>query len=89
MSFWKKLFGGSPAVGPVAAVNSLEYKGYLIEARPFKEGGQYQLAGRITKDGREHNFIRADKFSDADSAAEIAISKGQLIVDQMGEKMFS
>jgi hypothetical protein len=89
MSFWKKLFGGGPATGAAASAKSLEYKGYLIEARPFKEAGQYQLAGRITKDGREHSFIRADKFSDAESAAEIAIAKGQLIVDQMGEKMFS
>lgn len=89
MSFWKKLFGGHTGEsGGAASTRQLEYKGYLIEARPFKDGGQYQLAGRISKDGKEHSFIRADKFSDADSAAEIAISKGQLIVDQMGERMF-
>jgi hypothetical protein len=87
MSFLKKLFGGS-ATDDTSAVRRLEYKGFQIEARPFKEGGQYQLAGRISKDGREHNFIRADKFSDAESAADIALAKGQLIVDQMGERMF-
>jgi hypothetical protein len=89
MSFWKKLFGGGGTGASAPAVaKTLEYKGYLIEARPFKDGGQYQLAGRISKDSKEYNFIRADKFSDAESAAEIAIAKGQLIVDQMGDRMF-
>ena len=88
MSFWKKLFGGGTVSSAPVTAKTLDYKGYLIEARPFKEGGQYQLAGRISKDGKEHNFIRADKFSDAESAAEIAIAKGQLIVDQMGDRMF-
>jgi hypothetical protein len=89
MSFWKKLFGGGgTGASAQAAAKTLDYKGYLIEARPFKDGGQYQLAGRISKDSREYNFIRADKFSDAESAAEIAIAKGQLIVDQMGDRMF-
>lgn len=88
MSLWKKLFGGSAGGHQPATAKSLDYKGFLIEARPFKEGGQYQLAGRISKGGKEHNFIRADKFSDAESATEIAIAKGQLIVDQMGDKMF-
>jgi hypothetical protein len=88
MSFWKKLFGSGTVSSTPVTAKTLDYKGYLIEARPFKEGGQYQLAGRISKDGKEHNFIRADKFSDAESAAEIAITKGQLIVDQMGDRMF-
>jgi hypothetical protein len=87
MAFWSKWFSSAPAAeaGPV---KSVEYKGYVIEARPFKEGGQFQLAGRISKDGREHNFIRADKFTDKDECADIAVSKGQMIVDQMGERMF-
>ena len=63
-------------------------KGFLIEAMPYKDGAQWQLAGRISKDGREHKFVRADKFSDQDECADIAISKGQLIVDQSGERIF-
>ena len=47
------------------------------------------MAGRITKDGKEHNFIRADKFTDMESAADTALAKGQLIIDQMGGRMFS
>jgi hypothetical protein len=93
MSFLKKLFGGgSETSSGTKPVKSLEYKDYLIEATPFKQDGQYQLAGKISKtvDGirKEHSFVRADKFSSAEDAAEIAISKGQLIIDQTGERMF-
>ena len=87
MSFLKKLFGGGSAAASAVA-KSTDYKGFVIAAEPFKDGGQWQLAGRITKDGKEHRFIRADKFSDRDDCADVAISKGQLIVDQLGERMF-
>lgn len=88
MSFWSKLFGGGAASSTPTVAKTLEYNGYSIEAEPFKEGGQWQLAGRIRKDGKEHHFIRADKFSDRDDCADVAIAKGQLIVDQLGERMF-
>ena len=94
MSFLKKLFGGGPAKpeGPAPAAQTLEYEGYVIEARPFKEGGQYQTAGVVWKmaDGvkKEHSFIRADRFASAEDAANHAIFKGKQIVDQMGEAMF-
>jgi hypothetical protein len=91
MSFWKKLFGGGSGQGAGPA-KTLEYKGYLIEATPFPDGGQFQLAGVISKviDGarKEHKFIRADKFQSKDDAADIAISKGQLIIDQSGDRIF-
>ncbi len=43
-----------------------------------------------TVDGveKEHRFIRADRFSDEDAAADHAILKGQQIVDQVGERVF-
>jgi hypothetical protein len=88
MAFWSKWFGGGDDK-PLAAVKSMQYKGYVIEATPFKDGGQWQLAGRITKDGKEHKFVRADKFTSSDDAADIAMSKGQLIIDQMGDRIFS
>lgn len=88
MAFWSKWFGGATETATARAVKSLEYKGFAIEARPYKDGGQWQLAGRISKDGREHNFVRADKFTSAEEAADIAVSKGQLIVDQLGDQMF-
>jgi hypothetical protein len=89
MAFWSKWFSSSgDGGGEAKPIRSEEYKGYLIEAKPFKDGGQYQLSGTISKDGKVHKFIRADKFQDADECAGIAISKGQLIVDQMGDRMF-
>lgn len=87
MAFWSKWFS-SEAAGSAKPVKSLEYKGYVIEAHPYKEGGQFQLAGTISKDGQTHRFVRADKFTDRDEAADIAISKGQLIVDQNGDRLF-
>ena len=94
MSWLKKLFGfggaaeeDTPAGGP-----TLEYKGFLIQSTPFKAEGQWQLCGVVsqTVDGerKEHRFIRADKFSDADQAKEMAFEKGKLIVDQLGKSVF-
>ena len=88
MAFWSKWFSSSEDASAAGATKTLEYKGFLIEATPYKDGAQWQLAGRITKDGREHQFVRADKFSSKDEAADIAIAKGQLIVDQSGERIF-
>jgi hypothetical protein len=91
MAFWSKWFGGGSGGDATVAkpLKTLEHKGYLIEAMPYKDGGQWQLAGVISKDGKQHRFVRADKFSSAEEAADIAISKGQLIVDQSGERIFS
>jgi hypothetical protein len=88
MAFWSKWLGSSPDT-QVGADKTLEYNGYLIEARPYKDGGQWQLAGRISKDGKVHDFVRADKFSSKDEAVDIALSKARLIVDQSGDRMFT
>ena len=88
MAFWSNWFSSSETADKAKPVKTMEYKGYTIEAAPYRDGGQFQLAGVIRKDGREHRFIRADKFSDRLECADIALSKGQLIVDQMGDRMF-
>jgi hypothetical protein len=92
MSFLRRLFGGGSEDGAAAAAKTAEYKGFTIEARPYKEGGQFQLAGVIAKevDGvrKEHKFVRADRFSGADEAAEFALSKGRQIIDERGDKVF-
>jgi hypothetical protein len=88
MACWSKWFSAG-AVQQTKPVKTLEYKGFTIEALPYKDGGQWQLAGRISRDGKEHHFVRADKFSAVEDAADIAISKGQLIIDQSGEKIFN
>jgi len=92
MSFFKKLFGGGggAAVAP-KSVKSAEHKGFTIEARPYKEGGQFQLAGMISKDvngvRKEHSYVRADRFTSIDEAAEIALVKGRQIIDEQGERL--
>ena len=95
MSFLKKLFGGgekSAAAGEPAARKQVEYNGYVIKATPYKEQGQFQTCGVVSKtiDGvvKEHRFVRADRFPDEGSAADHAIIKGRQIVDQVGERMF-
>lgn len=94
MSFLKKLFGGgsSGGAGAPKPAKQVEHNGYVIAATPYKEGGQWQTCGTITKtiDGvtREHRFIRADRFSDEAAAADHAIFKGQQIADQLGDRMF-
>jgi hypothetical protein len=95
MSFLKKLFGGGSSGdgGPAKAKRQMEYNGFTIAATPYKEGGQWQTCGTVSKvvDGavKEHRFVRADRFSDEDAAADHAIMKGQQIVDQLGERVFS
>jgi hypothetical protein len=59
----------------------------------MKEGGQWRLAGTISKEiggvAKEHKFIRADLFSSKDEAEQFAVIKAQLIIDQSGDAIFS
>lgn len=94
MSFWKSLFGGSKSAEPAApkTVREAEHKGFHIAAQPYLEGGQYQLAGIITKDiggeTKTHRFVRADRFASLDDAADFAITKARQIIDQQGDRLF-
>jgi hypothetical protein len=91
MSWLKKIFGGGEAAPAASATR--EHKGYTIIATPIKEGGQYRLAGMISKEiggvVNEHRFVRADLFTSRDEAVQFAFLKGQLIIDQSGDGMFS
>lgn len=95
MSFLNKLFGGGSSrdAAPAGPKRQLEYNGFIIAATPYKEGGQWQTCGTVTRaiDGevKQHRFIRADRFTDEEAAADHAILKGQQIVDQLGERVFS
>lgn len=95
MSFWKSLFGGAASskdASSSATARSEEYEGYLIEATPYMENGQYQIAGTISKEiGGErkvHRFVRADRCPGLEDAADMSIRKGKQIVDQVGEGIF-
>ena len=96
MSFWKALFSGSKGAGEGKSAgphSSVEHEGYLIEARPYPEGGQYQVAGTVSKtiggERKEHYFVRADRCVSIDDAAEMAIRKGKQLIEQVGERMFA
>ena len=95
MSFLKRLFGlggGDAAIAP-AAEESRQFNGYVITAAPMRDGAQWRLAGVITKDfdgaKRVHRFIRADVFSDRADAVNFALQKGELIISQSGDSIFS
>jgi hypothetical protein len=93
MSFLKSLFGWSgKEAGATKAAKQAEHKGFLIEARPYREGSRFQTAGIIAKDvegtRREHKFIRADSFATIEEAADFALSKGRQIIDEQGERLF-
>ncbi len=97
MSFLKSLFGFGGGTeeakgGPAATAKEAEHKGFIIRATPYKEGGQYQTAGTIVKEiggeMKEYKFVRADRFTTIEEAADLSLSKGRQIVDEQGEKMF-
>lgn len=96
MSFLKRLFGGGAGgdagKAAEAATKEIEHNGFLIRATPFKEGGQFQTCGVVSKeiDGvlREHRFIRADRFAALEDAVDVSLKKGRQLVDEQGERIF-
>ncbi|AVO45646.1 HlyU family transcriptional regulator [Phreatobacter cathodiphilus] len=94
MSFLKSLFGWGSSAAPQeeAPAASLEHKGFTITAAPFRNEGQFQTAGTITKtvDGvpKEHTFIRADRHASMEDAVTFSLAKGRQIVDEQGERLF-
>ena len=93
MSFLKRLFGGgSPKAAEAGPTREVEHDGFTVRAEPYKsEGGQYQLAGTISKEVagvlKEHRYVRADRFGSVDDALEFSLAKGRQIVDQEGERI--
>ncbi|MBX3598534.1 MAG: hypothetical protein KF874_13265 [Rhizobiaceae bacterium] len=94
MSFFKKLFGGSgePASAEPKVAGEAEHRGFTIKATPFKNEGQFQTCGVISKevDGelKEHKFIRADRFAGLEDAVQLSLSKGRQIIEEQGEHLF-
>ncbi len=83
------MFGGKgsddAAVGG-SSHSSESYKDCTITPTPMREGSQWRISGRITKDvdGEtiERTFIRADLFASQDECASFTIRKARQIVDQ-------
>jgi len=93
MSFLKRLFGGGSDSGASdKPAKQIEHKGFTVAATPYKNDGQYQTCGVVSKeiDGvvKEHRFVRADRFAGLDDAVEVSLRKGQQIVDEQGERVF-
>ncbi|PSJ58282.1 HlyU family transcriptional regulator [Pseudaminobacter soli (ex Li et al. 2025)] len=94
MSFLKRLFGGGSEASKTSetAVKEIEHNGFRIRATPYKEGGQFQTCGIISKeiDGtmKEHRFIRADRFASLDDAVDVSFKKGKQLIDEQGETLF-
>ncbi len=93
-SIFKNMFGGGNAeqgepVMTVAA--SEEYNGFLIEATPMEEAGQFRTAGTISRevDGikKSVRFIRADNSTDREHSANHALAKGRQLIDEQGERL--
>ncbi|KGY11571.1 transcriptional regulator [Vibrio tubiashii] len=91
MGLFSRLFGGSDKQQN-AEVEPVEYKGFLIYQEAKPEGGQYRIAGRITKqfddEMKTHHFIRSDVLPSKGDADEFMLKKAQMFIDQMGDNIF-
>ncbi len=91
MGLFSRLFGGK-AEAKAVSVEPVEYKDFLIYQEVIAEGGQYRVAGRITKeiDGetKTHRFIRSDVVSNKSDAEELMLKKAQMFIDQMSGRIF-
>ena len=93
MGLFGRLFGrGKGEAAVESRGEAIDYKGYQIRAAPFPAEGQFQTAGSIEKEfaeGRkEHRFIRAEKHTSMDLAAEFTILKARQIIDERGDRIF-
>nr|WP_216599344.1 HlyU family transcriptional regulator [Vibrio hepatarius] len=89
---FSRLFGNKNTQPTQIEVEPIEYKGFLIYQEAIGEGGQFRIAGRITKeiDGevKTHKFIRSDLLPTQSDADEFMLKKAQMFIDQMGDSIF-
>ena len=90
MSWLSRLLGGGGGGGAASAPahDPEVHKGFAITPTPRKDGGKWRIAGRIEKDGRSHDFVRADTMETEEQAVAESLAKGRLIVDQLGNSIF-
>ena len=91
-SILSRLFGSGSGGGEAKTADPVEHKGFTIIAAPRSDGGQWITAGTISKDVggelRSHDFIRADRHTDRDSAVEYSTRKAKQIIDEQGDRLF-
>lgn len=96
MSFLKSLFGWGKTASvdgaEAAPAASIDHKGFTITATPFRNEGQFQTSGVVSKvidgEAKEHKFIRADRHSSMEDAVTFSLAKGRQIVDEQGDRLF-
>ena len=86
MSLLSRLFGGAKsAPAPEPEV----YKGFRITPAPEKAENGYRIGAVIEKDGKRHELIRADIIGDLETAEQASVTKAQMLIDQIGERLFN
>ena len=92
MSFLKKLFGGGSGSKTPSEDDIDTYQGFTILADPMPEGGQFRLAGTITKEiegeVKSHRLVRADLLSSREEAVQFTLRKARQVIDEQGERLF-
>ena len=88
------LTGGTGAGDAGPPAETVEYKGFRIKPAPYAtDGGVFQTAGTIEKDGpegvRTHRFVRADTHASREDAIAFAVAKAKQIIDLQGDRIFS
>jgi len=90
MSLLSRLFGSKKQDEPAVAPET--YKDFSIFAEPIREGKNYRIAARITKDVggavKEHQLIRADTLGDLADATAASLAKAKQVIDEQGERIF-
>lgn len=88
----KALFGSTDTTSPAKQYESSDYKGYEITPSPIAEKGQFRVAAYIRKTVNdapcEHHFIRSDVCPSEQQAVELALTKCQVFIDQLGDDIF-
>jgi hypothetical protein len=92
MSFFGALFGRGKSAPSEKLSDPVEYRGFTIQAAPYKNDGHYQTAGVIAREiggvRKEHRFIRADSYAAYDDAVTFTLNKARQIIDLQGERIF-
>ena len=90
MGLFSRLFVSSPKQEPV--IEPIEYKSFLIYPNSERDGNQFRIAGKITKEIngelKEHRFIRSDVISLKSDADELMLRKAKMLIDQIAESIF-
>ncbi len=85
---FKSLFGRSSGDSDKKATESINYKGFVIEAAPIAERSNYRTAGyiigKLDGESKRIQFIRADQHGDQQTAIDHSFAKGQQIIDEQG-----